>query len=291
MVLPERTTVLIGLVGEGIRASHSPLLHQWQADRQGLRLIYTIIDTAECGLGARDLPDVLRWARTLGYRGLNITHPFKQAVVAHLDELSAEARVLGAVNTLVFHDGTTRGYNTDASGFGRSFTRDFAAVPRGHVVQIGAGGAGAAVAHALLELGVGLLTLFDLDAPKATRLAEVLAASFGTDRVANGGMDELSATLARADGLVNATPVGMAQHPGLPVSEVDLRTDLWVADIVYRPTDTPLLRAARALGAPTLHGGGMSVFQAAAAYEHFTGHAADVGAMLADSAALVRAGR
>ncbi|MEV6814136.1 shikimate dehydrogenase [Micromonospora sp. NPDC051296] len=283
--------VLIGLVGEGIQQSHAPLLHQREADRQGIRLIYKIIDTAEHGLAAGDLPEILRWARTLGYRGLNVTHPFKQEIVRYLDDLSAEARLLGAVNTLVFDGGRTCGYNTDASGFARSFAREFAEAPRQLVVQLGSGGAGAAVAHALLTQGVQQLTLADLDVSRATRLSETLGAQFGAERVEVCPLAELTAVLAKADGLVNATPVGMAQHPGSPVPVSALRKDMWVADIVYRPVDTALLRAARSVGAPTLHGGGMNAYQAVAAYEYFTGRPADADAMLADSADLLRAGR
>jgi shikimate dehydrogenase len=283
-------SVLVGLIGEGIQRSHSPLLHQREADRQGIRLIYKVIDATEHRLFAGDLPDLLRWARRLGYRGLNVTHPFKQEIVAHLDEMSDEARLLGAVNTLVFEEGRTVGYNTDLSGFERSFRLSFASVPRQRVVQIGAGGAGVAVAHALLRLGVRQLTLFDLTTTKAVRLAETLADEFGRDRVTTGATGEVSAALAGADGLVNATPIGMAQHPGTPVRVADLRPDLWVADIVYRPAETPLLQAARSVGASTLPGGGMSVYQAVAAYEHLTGRTADADAMLADSAELLASG-
>ncbi|GLH98137.1 shikimate dehydrogenase [Phytohabitans aurantiacus] len=282
--------VLIGLVGAGIERSHAPLLHQAEADRQGIRLHYTTIDSAEHGLSAADLPDLLRWARTLGYRGLNVTHPFKQAVLPHLDVLSDDARVLGAVNTVVFDDDASRGYNTDAPGFARSFARDFATVPRERVVQLGAGGAGCAVAHALLSLGVGTLTLVDLDRARSTRLAKALTAEFGEGRVVAGQPGELSATLAAADGVVNTTPVGMAHHPGSPVPDADLREDMWVADIVYRPFDTALLRAARAAGAPTLHGGGMNAYQAVVAFELFTGRPADAAAMRAHSAELLDSG-
>jgi shikimate dehydrogenase len=283
--------VLIGLVGEGIQRSHAPLLHQAEADRQGIRLYYTTIDSADRGLVAGDLPELLRWARTLGYRGLNITHPFKQEVVRHLDELSHEAAVLGAVNTVVFDDGVTRGYNTDAPGFARSFAQDFTHARRDGIVQLGAGGAGSAVAHALLSLGVGHLTLVDLDHAKATRLAGALAAEFGADRITVGAPGELAAALAEADGVVNTTPVGMAHHPGSPVPESQLRKDMWVADIVYRPFDTALLRAARAVGAPTLHGGGMNAYQAAVAFEYFTGLRADAEAMRAHSTKLLSTGR
>ncbi|MEV4413164.1 shikimate dehydrogenase [Catellatospora sp. NPDC049609] len=287
MTRSERHHVLLGLVGDGIGRSLAPLLHQREADRQGIRLLYTIIDAQVRSLRAQDLPDLLRWAGLLGYRGLNVTYPFKQEVIRHLDELSAEASAVGAVNTVVFEDGRTRGYNTDWSGFRRGFERDFAAAPRDAVVQLGAGGAGSAVAHAMLALGTGHLTVVDPDTDRARQLAGVLGAQFGADRISTGDVADLGPILAGAQGVINATPIGMAHHPGSPVPEAYLRSDLWVADIVYRPTDTALLRAARAAGARTLHGGGMNTFQAVAAFEHFTGLPADVDAMAADSAELL----
>ncbi|MDG4825249.1 shikimate dehydrogenase [Asanoa sp. WMMD1127] len=284
-------SVLIGLVGDGIQRSHTPLLHQREADRQGIRLVYTTIDSRIRGVRAQDVPDLLRWARVLGYRGLNITHPFKQTVAAFVDELCGEAAVLGAVNTVLFDDDATRGYNTDASGFRRSFAHSFADAARARVVQLGAGGAGSAVAHALLALGVGRLTIVDVDRARTDRLVALLAEEYGPERIAGATSDHLSRLLAVADGVVNATPLGMAHHPGSPIADTDLRADLWVADIVYRPIDTALLRAARAVGAPTLHGGGMSVFQATTAFELFTGRPADAAAMLAHSGELVDAER
>jgi shikimate dehydrogenase len=285
-----RARVLIGLIGAGIGRSHSPLLHEREADRQGIRLVYTTIDSSGLSLSPADLPHLLAWARRLGYRGLNVTHPFKQEIIRHLDDLSAEARVLGAVNTVVFDDDATRGYNTDASGFRRNFDRNFAAVPRDRVVQLGAGGAGCAVAHAVLTLGARHLTVVDLDRAKATGLAATLAGEFGDTRVSAGSPGELTGLLAKASGVINATPIGMAHHPGSPVPASDLRPDLWVADIVYLPSDTALLQAARAAGAATLPGTGMSAYQAVAAFEHFTGVPADADAMLADSAELLRTG-
>jgi shikimate dehydrogenase len=287
MTRSERDHTLVGLIGEGIGRSLSPLLHQREADRQGIRLIYTIIDSHRVPLDATDLPALLRWARTLGYRGLNVTYPFKQAIVEHLDELADEARVIGAVNTVIFDGGRTRGHNTDWSGFRRGFQRNFADAPRERVVQLGAGGAGSAVAHAMLSIGAGHLTLVDLNADKAHQLAEVLVKDFGPDRVSVGAMDHLAGTLAGAQGVINTTPVGMAHLPGSPIPDELLRPDLWVADIVYRPTNTALLGAARAAGAQTLDGSGMATFQAVAAFEYFTGARADVNAMQADAAELL----
>ncbi|HZN72620.1 MAG TPA: shikimate dehydrogenase [Micromonosporaceae bacterium] len=287
MTRSERDYTLVGLIGEGIGRSLSPLLHQREADRQGIRLVYTIIDSQRVSVRAGDLPALLRWARMLGFRGLNVTYPFKQAIVEHLDDLSDEARAIGAVNTVVFDADRARGHNTDWSGFRRGFERSFAAAPRHRVVQVGAGGAGSAVAHAMLSMGARHLTLVDLNADKAQQLAEALGKEFGPDQVSVGAVENLVGILAGAQGVINTTPVGMAHHPGSPIPDAALRRDLWVADIVYRPTDTALLRAARAVGAPTLDGSGMNTFQAVEAFEHFTGLTANVDAMLADSADLL----
>ncbi len=287
MARSERDHVLIGLIGAGIGKSLSPLLHQREADRQGIRLIYTTIDSQDMALGEADLPELLRWARSLGFRGLNVTHPFKQHVVKHLDELSNEARAVAAVNTIVFERGVTRGYNTDWSGYLRGFERNFSDAPRDRVVQLGAGGAGSAVAHAMLTLGAGHLALVDVDGAKAIELAEMLGNEFGPHRISVGAHGDLPAILAEAQGVINTTPIGMAHHPGSPIPESELRQDLWVADIVYRPTNTALLQAARAAGARTLDGSGMCTFQAVAAFEYFTGATANVDGMLADLAELL----
>jgi shikimate dehydrogenase len=130
----------------------------------------------------------------------------------------------------------------------------------------------------------------DVDHARAGRLADTLAPEFGRDRIRVSAVDDLSAELAKANGLVNATPVGMAHQPGSPVPDADLRADMWVADIVYRPVDTSLLRAARTVGAATLHGGGMNAYQAIAAFELFTGRPADPEAMLAHSTHLLESG-
>lgn len=287
MTRSERDHVLVGLIGEGIGRSLAPLLHQREADRQGIRLLYTTIDSQPLALSGKDLPALLRWARTLGYRGLNITYPFKQEIITHLDELSPQAQAIGSVNTVVFEPGGARGYNTDWSGFRHGFEREFADVARQRVVQLGAGGAGSAVAHAMLDLGAEHLTVIDLNPDKAKQLTATLTPAFGPHRISAGTMADLAALLAGAQGLINTTPIGMAHHPGTPIAESLLRSDLWVADIVYRPIDTELLRAAKAAGARTLNGGSMNAFQAVEAFEHFTGTAADADAMLADLAELL----
>ena len=272
------TTYLTGLIGKGIGRSKSPALHQQEADALGLRCLYQLLDLTVLGLSVADLPRLLSSAELTGFAGVNITHPCKQAVIPLLHELSEEARAIGAVNTVRFANGKRHGFNTDAQGFAESFQRGLPDAARDRVVQIGAGGAGAATAYAMLKLGVGALSVFDVDVGRAAALADSLGRIFGAARI--GVAQELPVALATADGLVQATPVGTREHPGMPLSERLLRPDLWVAEIVYFPLETPLLRTARAMGCRTLDGGGMAVFQAAAAFEIFTGKKADRERML-----------
>jgi shikimate dehydrogenase len=281
---------LVGLVGSGIGPSLSPALHMREADRQGLRYLYRLVDIDVLGLAPKDVGRLVRAARDLGFDGLNITHPCKQLVVEHLDALSPQAEALGAVNTVVFDDGRAAGHNTDVTGFATSFARGLPNAPLEHVVQIGAGGAGAAVAHALLTLGAGRVTVVDAAPERAEALVASSAAWPGAGRmVAAPAGASLAGLLAEADGVVHATPTGMAHHPGLPLPAELLAPRLWVAEVVYRPLETELLRAARAAGCATLDGGGMAVFQAVDAFRLFTGREPDAERMLADFAALAGA--
>ena len=179
---------------------------------------------------------------------------------------------------MVFKDGKRIGHNTDCLGFAEGFRRNLHDVPRQRVVQMGAGGAGAAVAHALLAEGVEQLSIFDVDGARALELVDNLAQRFGAGRAQVG--THLENAMAQADGLVNTTPMGMAKLPGTPVPAELLRAELWVAEIVYFPLETELLRNARALGCRTLDGGNMAVFQAVKAFELFSGQVADAGRML-----------
>jgi shikimate dehydrogenase len=274
-------SVLCGLIGTGVLPSLTPPLHEEEGRRQGLRYLYRIIDLDALGLTVADLPRLVRSARDLGFRGLNITHPCKQAVIDCLDDLTPDAARLRAVNTVVFDDGRAVGHNTDWSGFGRAFDRELADVPVRTVVQIGAGGAGAAVAYALLTRGVRHLALIDADAVRAQRLARALMSMFPEAVIDSRPLATLGAALAGADGLVHATPMGMAEHPGSAVPPAALRPDLWVAEVVYRPLRTELVRSAEAAGARTLNGGGMAVYQAVEAYRLFTGAEPDADRMRA----------
>jgi shikimate dehydrogenase len=280
---------LVGLIGSGIGPSLSPALHHREADRQGLRYLYRLLDLDTLGLPPEAVGDLVRATRDLGFDGLNITHPCKQLVLGHLDALAPQAEALGAVNTVVFDGGRAVGHNTDVTGFAASFARGLPDAPLERVVQLGAGGAGAAVAHALLTLGAERITVVDALSERAAALAASLTRHFGDGRATAGTPDRLPGLLARADGVVHATPTGMAAHPGLPFPAALLRPELWVAEVVYRPLETELLRTARATGCATLDGGGMAVFQAVDAFRLFTGREPDSAAMLADIAELAGA--
>jgi shikimate dehydrogenase len=245
-------------------------MHEREGAEQGLRCIYKLIDLDVLQLGPEALPELVTAAQRMGFAGLNITYPCKQAIIPLLDELKGDAEALGAVNTVVFQNGRSIGHNTDWWGFAESFKRELADVARDRVVQFGAGGAGAAVAHALLKLGVQELVIIDMDPARAERLAGELCDRFGAGRASalNGALDE---AVAKANGVVNTTPVGMAKYPGTALPAHLLHPSLWVADIVYFPLETQLLRTARALGCRTMGGGGMAVFQAVGAFRLFTG--------------------
>jgi shikimate dehydrogenase len=263
----------VGLIGAGIGASLSPALHEREATEQGLAYAYRLIDIDERGLTPTDVDQLIEEARRAGFNGLNVTHPCKQAVVPHLDALSDDAAALQAVNTVVFEDGRATGHNTDTTGFAENVSRGLSGVAVENVVLLGSGGAGTAVAYAALRLGVQRLTIVDIDEQRAHACVRQL----GSERVVAGTLD----SLADADGLIHATPTGMeGHHPGLPLDDELLHPGLWVAEIVYRPLETPLLRRARELGCQTLDGGGMAVFQAADSFELFTGVEPDRERML-----------
>jgi len=277
------STVLVGLVGKGIQKSRSPAMHEAEGRRQKLNYVYTLLDTDLMGPTPPALSEILRFAELFGYRGLNITYPYKQAVLDYLDELSENAEAVGSVNTVVFRNGRKIGHNTDMWGFSESFRLNLANVSRDTVLLLGAGGAGSAVAYALLESGVGHLRISDIDMARAQALAASLAERYGTTRIALS--DDLNSDAAIADGVVNTTPVGMVSLPGTPIAVELIRPQMWIADIIYFPLETEFLRAARLRGCPTMDGADMAIFQAAWAFEHFTGLSPDIDRMRADFAA------
>jgi shikimate dehydrogenase len=280
--------LLIGLIGAGIQRSLSPRLHEEEARHHGLRLHYQLIDIDKAGASVGDLPALLNAARVIGFTGLNITYPCKQAVIHLLDDLSEEARAVGAVNTVVVQDGKLIGHNTDGSGWAWGFRRALPQADLTRVVLLGAGGAGAAVADAVLRLGAGHLVVVDRESNRAQALADQMNLLHGAGRA--GANADIAQALQRATGLIHATPTGMDKLPGVPLPASLLRRDLWVSEIVYFPLETALLKVAREIGCPVADGGGMAVGQAVGAFRLFTGLEPDVLRMDAHLRALVAQG-
>lgn len=259
--------VLLGLLGSGIGNSRTPSMHLAEAAALGLSCAYRLLDT-DYAVGTVDLGEVLDRVEAAGYTGINVTFPYKQDVIAHLHEVRESADKVGAVNTVLFRDGRRIGENTDYSGFRKSLSLGLPGVGLDRVLLIGAGGAGGAVAAALIDEGTGRLLIHDRDTAKAADLAHRLG-----DRAEV--VSEIGDAAASADGVVNATPVGMDKLPGLPLPEGMIAPDHWVGDTVYFPLDTALLKAARAKGCRVLPGSGMALYQAVHAFELFTGISPD----------------
>lgn len=278
--------LLLGLIGAGIERSLSPALQEEEGRHHGLRVHYQLIDLDVAGVGNDALPGLIRAARIMGFAGLNITFPCKQAVIPLLDALSEEARAIGAVNTIVREGARLVGYNTDGPGWSWGFRRALPQADLSRVVLLGAGGAGSACADAVLRLGADQLLIHDRDAPRAVELAKRLNEQLPGARAK--ASEDLAKALASASGLIHATPTGMANFPGMPLPEALLRPSMWVSEVVYVPLDTPLLKAARRIGCPVVDGGHMNVGQAVRGFKLFTDIDADSARMEAHFRKLAR---
>lgn len=260
----DRPKFLTGLIGAPIAQSASPAMHELAADALGIRCHYQLIEVA--GADRAGLRALLDGVKDFGFAGVNVTFPYKEAVVPLLDELSDSARAIGAVNTIVVRQGRLVGYNTDTTGFERAVENLVSASRRGPVALIGAGGVGKAIAFALANLGVAELAIFDSDQANATQLAAQLRGRLPV-RIA----ESVDGALRRAVGVINGTPIGMLPDRGSPIPEALLHRDVWVADAVYTPLWTPLLLAAKTKGCEIMTGRELAIHQAADAFELFTG--------------------
>jgi shikimate dehydrogenase len=273
--------LLLGLIGSNIMKSLSPAMHQAEGVHHGLNLFYQLIDLANISSDATKHTDTLPYlfnaAKQMGFSGLNITYPCKQAVIPLLDWLDPDAAAIGAVNTVVFKDGQSHGYNTDCSGYSIALKEKLGTRPLGRVVLVGTGGAGAAVAQGIMALGAVHLTLVDSDARKAQALADQIALRFGAHTVS--AASDAQAALNQADGLVNATPLGMAGIGGMCVPADWIQAHHWVSDVVYSPLETQMLKVAASKGCTVIGGDGMNLWQAIKAFELFTGKTANAQRM------------
>jgi len=264
--------MLVGLIGANIQGSMSPALFADAFAAAGIDGYYHLLDADR--LADPRLTQLLGAVKTAGCAGLNVTYPFKQDIIALLDAVDPEAAQVGAVNTVsIAPDGRT---NFDRRGWRNSFLEilgpDSAKAKK--VVQVGAGGAGRAVAFALMDLGVADLIIHDLDPARANALKVQLSSNYGASRCRLAG--SLEQDIADADGIVNATQVGMRGFPGCPVPVAAIKARHWAADVIYTPMQTAFLSAAVAKNARVLNGGGMCVHQAVAAFQCLTGVTPDV---------------
>lgn len=269
----------VGLIGAGIGASRTPAMHVAEGRAQGLAYTYDLIDTDHLGTRPGDLGALLTRLEDEGYAGVNVTFPWKREVLAHVPRQADSARAVGATNTIVFTRQGRVAHNTDYSGFAESFQRSRGTHPHARALLLGAGGAGGAVANALLDTGVQHLAIHDVNLAAAVALARACADRLGPGRVRVA--TDLGFEAAQADLIVNATPVGMAKLPGCPIDPGLLDPRHLVAEIVYFPLETELLAQARARGCATIDGSGMAVHQAAAAFALFTGLTPDAARMRA----------
>ncbi|QOZ29330.1 shikimate dehydrogenase [Bradyrhizobium sp. CCBAU 51753] len=267
-----RNRFLTGLLGYPIAHSAAPAMHEQAAAALGAHCHYQLIEVP--GAGRDDLRAMLEGVRRLGFAGVNVTFPYKEAVVDLLDDLVPDARAIGAVNTIVVDGSRLIGHNTDATGFARAIQPLLATTPRGVIALIGAGGVGKAIAFALAGLGVGELRIFDSDPARAAQLADRLQGAIAVRSAAS-----VEAAVEGAAGLVNATPIGMLPNRDTPVPDTLLHPAMWVADAVYSPLWTPLLSAAKAKGAEVMTGRDLAIGAAADAFALFTGMTPSVAAM------------
>lgn len=261
--------VKVGLIGRGIQKSRTPQMHVEAGAAHGIDYQYSLRDTEMLDSNTADIGLLLDTAEADGLTGLNITYPFKQSAIAYLDELSTAADTVGAVNTVVFKEGRRFGHNTDYWGFVESFRITMNDVRLSRVLQIGAGGAGSAVSNALMDYGVKHVSISDTNPDAAQELVEKLKSRNG--KAAASVAFNPEEETAKADGLINTSPVGMKTLPGSPIQVELIQSRHWVADIIYFPLETEFLAAARKRGCRTMDGSGMAVFQAVRAFELFTG--------------------
>lgn len=262
--------VRLGLIGDNIAASLSPKLHELAGQLTGIEVSYERLIPRERD---QSFEQVFEAAKAAGFRGLNITYPYKEKVVGLLNIPDPRVKALGACNTVLFKETGPEGHNTDWSGFMAAYARIRGDKAPGVVCMVGAGGVGKAVAFGLVALGLRELRLVERDLPKAEALAEALRSSQPDLLVSV--TDDVQTATAGADGLINCTPVGMVGYEGTPIPAECLAGATWVFDAVYTPVDTQFLQDAAAAGLEVISGYELYFFQGFHAFAHFHGREID----------------
>ncbi|RKR03424.1 shikimate dehydrogenase [Kushneria sinocarnis] len=256
--------IKLGLIGQGIRQSRSPDLHERLGRLVGQPVQYDIVEAGD--QTDFSLSRQLDTLRAQGYRGTNITYPFKEQALNFADRVGEGARRVGATNTLIFEGDRISAENTDFTGFISAWRFSFADRQPDEVIQIGAGGVGRAVAHGLAQLGALSISIVDTDSARAHALADELGS---VARVTPP--DRVSAAIRRGNGLVNCSPVGHVDHPGCPIDPSDLHERLWIFDAVYTPPVTQLVQCAMDKQIDILSGVDLFLFQGVDAFKFFIG--------------------
>lgn len=267
-------SIRLGLIGDNIKQSKAPVLHRVAGQLCGLDVSYDRLIPAELG---QSFDGVFEHCRLNGYRGINITYPYKEQAVALLHAADPHVTAMGACNTVLFEEAGPRGLNTDYTGFIAAFR---AAIPDrtpGIVAMAGAGGVGKAIGFALASLKASALRSFDLDRSKCDALADALAAAAPEMNVSVA--ETIEEAVDGADGLVNCTPVGMVGYPGTPIPKSLLADQRWACDAVYTPADTEFLMDARSRGLETIGGFELFFHQGIDAFRLFTGCEVDIKAL------------
>ncbi|MCX8998203.1 shikimate dehydrogenase [Rhizobiaceae bacterium BDR2-2] len=259
-------TIRLGLIGDNIGKSLSPRLHGLAAAQNGHEVVYDRLMPAERGTDFDTLFDAVAAS---GYRGVNVTYPYKERAAARVRIDDPLVRAIGAVNTVLFEESGARGFNTDYSGFIAAYRRVRGKARPGQVLLIGAGGVGRAIAFALVALGLSDIRIADRDRQRAEALADALQAVRPGLAAQTG--DDAAALAAGAAGFVNGTPVGMVGHDGTPLARAAMRGGEWAFDAVYTPVETQFLKDAAAEGMQVISGYELFVGQGVDAWRLFTG--------------------
>ncbi|WP_018633653.1 shikimate dehydrogenase family protein [Neomegalonema perideroedes] len=259
-------TTRLGLIGDNIAASQSPRLHELAGRLTGIEVSYERLIPRERG---RSFEEVFEEARAAGYRGLNVTYPYKERVTALVRIPDPRVAALGACNTALFTPEGPEGHNTDWSGFMAAYRHVLGEAAPGAVCMVGAGGVGKAVAFGLMALGATELRILERDRAKAEALAEALKAAGGAMRASVAETPEEG--VAGAAGLINCTPVGMVGYEGTPLPASLLKGAVWAFDAVYTPVETQFLREAEQAGLKIVSGYELYFYQGLHAYELFHG--------------------
>ena len=273
---PTAHDLRLGLIGDNIARSRSPLLHRLAGAQTGRRVCYDSLIPRELD---QSFDEVFATCAASGYRGINVTYPYKEIVITRLSIQDPLVRAMGAVNTVLFESEGPVGYNTDYSGFVAAYRGARGDMPPGVVLMIGTGGVGRAIAFGLARLGASEIRLVDHDPERAEALAEALR-PVAPDTALTIWTDAEAAAQG-AQGLINATPVGMVGYDGTPLVRAAMAGADWAFDAVYTPSDTQFLTDAAASGLDVISGWELFFHQGVDAWGHFVGTELDQSALRA----------